>query len=144
MCMAMHAHTSMSTHYRSVDGHVYMYVCTVCVYTHVHMHEQSCHANPTCLDSPTNTSCICQQGMYGNGVHCEPDECSMGTHDCPAHSACVKSPGSYSCPCVSGYAAHNGMCVPGLASAACNGATTVTAPARSISSNTPFTLEAWV
>ncbi|XP_073491429.1 uromodulin-like isoform X1 [Aquarana catesbeiana] len=59
-----------------------------------------CHSLATCIDNPLGYTCVCPEGYFGDGFHCEIDECQRGA--CGFGLDCTKSRGSYSCydPCV--------------------------------------------
>ncbi|KAM4025489.1 uromodulin-like [Anomaloglossus baeobatrachus] len=58
-----------------------------------------CHSSASCINYYGNYSCVCPYGYFGDGFHCEVDECTNGF--CGLGIECIKSPGSYSCsdPC---------------------------------------------
>ncbi|XP_072273143.1 uromodulin-like isoform X2 [Pyxicephalus adspersus] len=60
----------------------------------------ACHPLATCMNKFDDYSCVCPIGYYGDGFHCEIDECWRG--DCGFGIECTKSLGSYYCsdPCV--------------------------------------------
>ncbi|XP_077350204.1 uromodulin-like isoform X1 [Lithobates pipiens] len=60
-----------------------------------------CHPVAKCIYTFYRYTCVCPDGYYGNGSHCEIDECQRGA--CGFGMECTKSLGSYSCsdPCVS-------------------------------------------
>ncbi|XP_063788812.1 uromodulin-like [Pseudophryne corroboree] len=59
----------------------------------------ACHSLAICTNTIGSFSCSCPYGYYGNGFHCEINECT--THLCPQDTDCYKEKGSYSCfdPC---------------------------------------------
>ncbi|XP_066432336.1 uromodulin-like [Eleutherodactylus coqui] len=59
----------------------------------------SCHSLAYCTNYPGGYSCACPYGYYGDGNHCEVNECIRG--DCGRDKDCTKSKGSFKCfdPC---------------------------------------------
>ncbi|XP_075140692.1 uromodulin-like [Leptodactylus fuscus] len=59
----------------------------------------SCHPLAHCFNEYGSHMCICPDGYYGNGFHCEVDECATGV--CGPAMDCTKSEGHYNCfdPC---------------------------------------------
>ncbi|XP_073503722.1 uromodulin-like isoform X2 [Phyllobates terribilis] len=59
----------------------------------------SCHPSASCSNYYGNYSCVCPYGYFGDGFHCEVDECTHGV--CGLGTECIKSLGSYRCsdPC---------------------------------------------
>ncbi|XP_073491102.1 uromodulin-like [Aquarana catesbeiana] len=60
-----------------------------------------CHPLAQCINKLSGYSCVCPNGYYGDGFHCEIDECQRGA--CGFGLECTKALGSYACsdPCVS-------------------------------------------
>ncbi|KAM5151996.1 uromodulin-like [Mantella aurantiaca] len=58
-----------------------------------------CHSEAICSNTAGNYSCSCPYGYFGDGFHCELDECK--TNVCGHDMECVKYLGSYECfdPC---------------------------------------------
>ncbi|XP_069839853.1 uromodulin-like isoform X2 [Dendropsophus ebraccatus] len=58
-----------------------------------------CHPLASCTNYQGNFSCTCPYGYYGDGRHCEPNECMTGV--CSQDMACVKHRGHFTCfdPC---------------------------------------------
>ncbi|XP_069839864.1 uromodulin-like [Dendropsophus ebraccatus] len=58
-----------------------------------------CYSQSLCINTYGNYSCYCPSGYYGDGFHCEINECLYGF--CDPGSECIKSLGSYTCsdPC---------------------------------------------
>ncbi|XP_071976715.1 uromodulin-like [Engystomops pustulosus] len=58
-----------------------------------------CHSSASCINYYGYYSCVCPSGYFGDGFHCEVDECRNGP--CGLGNECKKSLGSYSCsdPC---------------------------------------------
>ncbi|XP_040211652.1 uromodulin-like [Rana temporaria] len=61
----------------------------------------NCHRFAKCTDNIHGYTCKCHDGYYGDGFHCEIDECQTGI--CGTGMDCTKLLGSYRCynPCVS-------------------------------------------
>ncbi|KAM9305532.1 uromodulin-like [Gastrophryne carolinensis] len=59
----------------------------------------NCHSLATCVNYLGSYSCYCPYGYYGDGYHCEVDECSKDV--CGFGQECIKSNKSHSCldPC---------------------------------------------
>ncbi|XP_077131189.1 pancreatic secretory granule membrane major glycoprotein GP2-like [Ranitomeya variabilis] len=59
----------------------------------------SCHSSASCINYYGAYSCACKDGYFGDGFHCEIDECKNGA--CGLGTECTKSLGSYTCfdPC---------------------------------------------
>ncbi|CAJ0945420.1 unnamed protein product [Ranitomeya imitator] len=59
----------------------------------------SCHSSASCNNYYGSYSCVCPYGYFGDGFHCEVDECIIGV--CGPGNECIKSLGSYRCsdPC---------------------------------------------
>ncbi|CAJ0945421.1 unnamed protein product [Ranitomeya imitator] len=59
----------------------------------------SCHSSASCTNHHGSYSCVCPNGYFGDGFHCEVDECKNGA--CGPGTECIKSLGSYRCsdPC---------------------------------------------
>ncbi|CAH2307095.1 uromodulin [Pelobates cultripes] len=59
----------------------------------------SCHRLANCTNYGGSYTCLCPSGYFGDGYHCEFDECSTGI--CGFGNDCIKLNGSYSCldPC---------------------------------------------
>ncbi|XP_069841006.1 uromodulin-like [Dendropsophus ebraccatus] len=58
-----------------------------------------CYSRSLCINTIGNYSCYCPYGYYGDGFHCEINECLHGA--CDPEVECIKSLGSYNCsdPC---------------------------------------------
>ncbi|KAM5158340.1 uncharacterized protein ACMZJ9_009632 [Mantella aurantiaca] len=61
-----------------------------------------CDPVAICENNYRSYSCTCPYGYYGDGKHCEINECQQGT-PCNSNEGCIKHIGSYSCidPCSS-------------------------------------------
>ncbi|XP_077131188.1 uromodulin-like [Ranitomeya variabilis] len=59
----------------------------------------SCHSSASCINYYGSYSCVCPYGYFGDGFHCEVDECIIGV--CGLGNECIKALGSYHCsdPC---------------------------------------------
>ncbi|XP_069838064.1 uromodulin-like [Dendropsophus ebraccatus] len=59
-----------------------------------------CYLWTSCFNTYGNYSCYCPSGYYGDGFHCEINECLYGF--CEPGAECIKSLGSYTCsdPCL--------------------------------------------
>lgn len=59
-----------------------------------------CHPLAICTSYYQSYTCTCPYGYYGDGRHCEVNECQQGT-PCTSNEECIKYVGSYSCndPC---------------------------------------------
>ncbi|XP_068100884.1 uromodulin-like isoform X2 [Hyperolius riggenbachi] len=59
-----------------------------------------CHSSATCINYSGNYSCVCPNGYFGDGFHCEVNECLRKV--CGAGTECIKTRGSYICtdPCL--------------------------------------------
>ncbi|XP_040211796.1 uromodulin-like [Rana temporaria] len=59
-----------------------------------------CDPVAICTNYYGSYTCTCPNGYYGDGYHCEINECQQGT-PCGSNEECIKSIGSYSCidPC---------------------------------------------
>ncbi|KAM5151666.1 uromodulin-like [Mantella aurantiaca] len=60
----------------------------------------NCDPTAICTNNIGSYTCTCPYGYYGDGRHCEVNECQQGT-PCNSTEECIKSIGSYSCtdPC---------------------------------------------
>ncbi|PIO23405.1 hypothetical protein AB205_0048350, partial [Aquarana catesbeiana] len=60
----------------------------------------NCDPVAICINYYGYYTCICPYGYYGDGYHCEINECLQGTL-CGSNEECIKYIGSYSCidPC---------------------------------------------
>ncbi|XP_053550229.1 uromodulin-like [Bombina bombina] len=58
-----------------------------------------CDGIAKCMKTNSNWSCSCPPGYYGDGFHCEIDECTNNV--CGQGMECIKQKGSYQCsdPC---------------------------------------------
>ncbi|XP_077131187.1 uromodulin-like [Ranitomeya variabilis] len=58
-----------------------------------------CNSSASCINYYGSYSCVCPYGYFGDGFHCEVDECKNGV--CGLGTECIKSLGSYHCsdPC---------------------------------------------
>lgn len=63
-----------------------------------------CHPLATCTNYDGGYTCTCPPNYFGNGTHCEPDQCALGTHNCHRNATCTKVDGSFVCECIQGYA----------------------------------------
>ncbi|XP_029433085.1 uromodulin [Rhinatrema bivittatum] len=61
----------------------------------------SCHPLAACSNWLGGYGCSCPRGYYGDGHHCDVNECEQGS-PCPAGTECLKLPESYACidPCL--------------------------------------------
>ncbi|XP_053550230.1 uncharacterized protein LOC128641730 [Bombina bombina] len=65
----------------------------------LHSNHKKCDGIAKCIKINGNWSCSCPPGYYGDGFHCEIDECT--TNVCGQGVECIKQKGSYKCldPC---------------------------------------------
>ncbi|KAL9950786.1 hypothetical protein ACROYT_G043346 [Oculina patagonica] len=71
-----------------------------------------CHEKAVCVNTPGSYHCICLDGYFGNGTHCQDfDECQASDlNECHEKAKCTNTLGSYNCTCIDGYNGTGFLC----------------------------------